>query len=199
MIPETLQNPASTPKDQTRNRTDKKATTTKADDRSPATQSDQTQQLADGTGNSPTQTDKALHTHLNDDAPWHQVITQLKLGGRAAELIKHCLLVSRENGIISLTLEKDSEGLLAASVQQEIETALVDYYGSALKLEIKVQASVNQPDQKETPAQRSARLAAEKQQQAEQNIATDPFVIALQNQFGAKIVPGSVIPKNESG
>jgi len=200
VLPETLQNPASSPQKQTRSKAEKKITTAEADTISPAKQSNRMQQQADGTPGAPTQSDKALPTHLNDDEPWHQVITQLKLGGRAAELIKHCLLVSRENGIISLSLDKDSEGLLAASVQQEIEAALVDYYATALKLQISIKdnAPANQPEVNETPAQRSARLAAQKQQQAEHNIATDPFVIALQKQFGAKIVPGSVTPKNES-
>ena len=127
---------------------------------------------------------------------WHMVVPQLKLGGRAAELIKHCLLGVQENGIIELLLDKGSAGLLADSVQQEIESALVEYYGEALNVKIRISSEADKTtNDAETPAQRSARKVAERQQQAEQNIATDPFVVELQSRFGAQIVPGSVIPK----
>ena len=151
--------------------------------------------------------------------PWHDVVPQLKLGGRAAELIKHCLLESKEDGIICLLLDKSSEGLLAESVQQEIELALVGFYGENARLSLKVAEekanlttdeisrtssvagavthfdNTERVPERETPAQRNSRLIAEKQQQAEQNIANDPFVIELQNRFSAQIVPGSIKPK----
>ena len=95
--------------------------------------------------------------------------------------------------------------MLADSIQQEIQTALVDFYGESLELKLQVSDSnttinaniddtVTAPvtNAQETPAQRTARNIAESQQQAERNIATDPFVIELQNRFGAQIVPGSV-------
>ncbi|HIP94785.1 MAG TPA: DNA polymerase III subunit gamma/tau [Leucothrix sp.] len=154
---------------------------------------------------------------------WHDVVPLLKLEGRSAELIKHCLLESEDNDTICLLLDKSSEGLLAESVKQQIESALAGFYGRKISLILKVAESecteigsetssetssgINSPvssgasginnnaTKNETPAQRSARLIAEKQQQAEQNIADDPFVIELQNRFGAKLVPGSVKPK----
>jgi len=126
---------------------------------------------------------------------WFDVVPQLKLGGRAAELIKHCLLESQENGMISLVLDQGSAGLLAESVQLEIQTALIDFYGKKVTLQLSIAESSNQVPQKtETPAQRNTRKIDERQQQAEQNIASDPFVIELQNRFGAQIVPGSVHP-----
>ncbi len=131
---------------------------------------------------------------INKNAQWHDIVPALNLKGRAAELIKHCLFDTKENGIISLTLDQSSEGLLADSIKQEIETALVTFYGESLSLKLKV-ANDNKNDPKnvmETPAQRTTRNTLESQQQAEQNIATDPFVIELQNRFGAQIVPGSV-------
>lgn len=133
--------------------------------------------------------------------PWHDVVPQLKLGGRAAELIKHCLLESKEGAIINLLLDKSSEGLLAESVKQEIESALIRFYGDNTQLimkvaEAKIAESGSENLENETPAQRNTRLIAEKQQQAEQNIANDPFVIELQSRFGAQIVPGSVQPKD---
>ena len=63
------------------------------------------------------------------------------------------------------------------------------------KLELKTDASKSNQETispNETPAQRAERKEKEAQQMAENNIASDPFVLELQNRFGAQIVPGSV-------
>ena len=129
--------------------------------------------------------------------PWYSVVPQLQLSGRANELIKHCLLESHENGIISLVLNKDSEDLLADTVEQEIQSALLKFYGNEARLDLRVAeeptAAIDREN--ETPAQRSQRKVLETQQQAENNITTDPFVQELQSRFGAQIVPGSVKAK----
>ena len=133
---------------------------------------------------------------------WHEIIPQLSLQGRSAELIKHCLLESKESGMISLVLDKSSEGLLAEQIHTEIELALGEYYDEFLSLKISIdemeaveKVGGNVKEEKETPSRRSMREKNEVQQQAEQNIEADPFVIELKNRFGAQVVPGSVQPK----
>jgi len=130
---------------------------------------------------------------------WHEIIPQLNLQGRSAELIKHCLLESKENGTISLVLDKSSEGLLADQIHTEIELALGEYYDEFLTLKISIDeveaVKENVAEDKETPSRRTTREKNEVQQQAEQNIESDPFVIELKNRFGAQVVPGSVQPK----
>ncbi len=134
---------------------------------------------------------------------WHKVVPNLGLSGRAAELIKHCLLDCQEDGIISLSLDKGSEGLLADSIEQEIKDALCRYYNADYRLVLQIQESQvkNTSDtsnsNNETPAQRAHRKTEETQHQAELNIQSDPFVIELQNRFNAQIVPGSIEPKNQ--
>jgi len=145
-------------------------------------------------GNDKTNPEQAI----DKNASWHDIVPHLALGGRAAELIKHCLLESKENGIITLSLDKASEGLLAESIEHEIQTALTGFYAETLKLKLEVndlQKGEGEAQTKETPAQRTARNIAETQENAEQTIANDPFVIELQNRFGAQVVPGSVHPK----
>jgi len=130
--------------------------------------------------------------------PWYAVVPQLQLSGRANELIKHCLLDKHENGILSLVLNKDSEDLLADTTKQEIQSALINFYGDDVRLDLRVAETTTTTDadnQNETPAQRNNRKILETQQQAEHNIETDPFVCELQSRFGAQIVPGSVKAK----
>ena len=140
---------------------------------------------------------KALPKH-DINQPWYAVAPLLKLSGRANELIKHCLLESHENGIISLVLNKDSEDLLADSTKEEIQSALNNFYGDKVRLDLRIaEASIEAGVDKknETPAQRTDRKILETQQQAERNIETDPFICELQSRFGAQIVPGSVKAK----
>ena len=163
---------------------------------------------------------------VKEDLAWHDVIPQLKLGGRAAEIVKHCLLVGSvdKSGLISLTLDASNATLLSESVEAEISSALSAFYKHTVKLDLTVSVTVEEeslstkpsssllasshssPLSKEgqennlaeTPAQRTARNAAEVQIQAEKNIVSDPFVVELQNRFGAKIVPNSIKPKNSN-
>ena len=135
---------------------------------------------------------------------WHEVVPNLGLSGRAAELIKHCLLARQEDGIICLTLDKGSEGLLAETIELEIKTALCRYYDADYRLELEIQDTLtddqldSSKSDNETPAQRAQRKIEETQQQAEVNIKSDPFVIELQNRFNAQIVPGSIEPKSSN-
>lgn len=132
---------------------------------------------------------------VDKHSPWHEIVPILALNGRAAELIKHCLFESKDNGIISLTLDKSSDGLLAESTKQEIQTALATFYAEEVTLKLSVSEIKVDSRDNVTPAQRTARDKVEKQQRAEHNIESDPFVIELQNRFGAQVVPGSVQPK----
>lgn len=151
-----------------------------------------------------------LDEQVQRDLAWHDVIPQLKLGGRAAEIVKHCLLagsVDNKTGVISLNLDTSNATLLSESVKSEITNALSDFYKQPIKLDLTVSGTgeqhvtnsllIDTPTEKlaETPAQRTARNIAEVQTQAEKNIVSDPFVVELQNRFGAKIVPNSIKPK----
>ena len=130
---------------------------------------------------------------------WHDIIPQLSLTGQSAELIKHSLLSSKENGIISLTLEVSNQGLISDAIKDEIQTALSQFYGESLNLIFtvaKIETQENSATINETLSKRSEREKREAQQRAENNIATDPFVIELKNRFGAQVVPGSVHPKH---
>ena len=148
---------------------------------------------------------QALETKVDSpkpdlNQPWYAVVPQLQLSGRANELIKHCLLDSHENDIITLILNKDSEDLLADTTKEEIQAALVNFYGDSVRLDLSIaestfKADIDADKRNETPAQRNERKIIETQQQAEHNIETDPFVRELQSRFGAQVVPGSVRAK----
>ena len=141
---------------------------------------------------------QALVNKPNKKEQWLDIIPQLSLTGQSAELIKHSLLASKEDGMISLTLEVSNQGLISDAIKDEMQTALSQYYGESLNLSFtvaKIETKENSGTINETHSKRSERKETEAQQQAEHNIETDPFVIELKNRFGAQLVPGSVHPK----
>ena len=138
-------------------------------------------------------TESIKPNHFKDEklpTEWHDIIPLLNLSGRAAELIKHCVLKSIEDGKIKLSLDKYGEDLLAETTASQIETALSELYNKPIKLLINTQHLNN-----ETPAERNERKNQEHQQQAEDLINNDPFVKDLQTRFNAQVVPNSVKPK----
>ena len=122
---------------------------------------------------------------------WYDIIRQLDLKGQAAELVRHCVLVSRDSNHITLSLDQSREGLFADSIMLEIEVALQQYYAKPnMRLLINMKnLSI------ETPSKRVERKQQEHQQQIEKSIKEDPFVKQLEDQFNARIVPKSVKPK----
>ncbi|MCK5917592.1 MAG: DNA polymerase III subunit gamma/tau [Cocleimonas sp.] len=128
---------------------------------------------------------------LNSPTEWHEIVPLLTLSGRAAEVIKHCILNSIKNNQIKLSLDKYGEDLLAETTASQIETALSEYYNKPINLLINTQHLSN-----ETPAERTGRKTLERQQIAEDLINNDPFVKDLQNRFKAQLVPNSVKPIN---
>ncbi len=121
---------------------------------------------------------------------WHEIVPLLNLTGRAAELIKHCILNSIKDGKVKLSLDKYGEDLLAPTTASQIEDALSELYNKPINLLINTQ-HLND----ETPAERTGRKNQERQQQAEDLINNDPFVKDLQNRFKAQLVPNSIKPK----
>ena len=120
---------------------------------------------------------------------WESVVQALDIKGMVKQLAVNCIMQAKEGSVVSLLLSEAHKQLLNANGEQRLQQALSQYYGQAMQLKI----SVGQATE-ETPAQVTARQAAERQQQAEQAIEQDPFVQAVKEKFDAEVVPGSVRP-----
>ncbi|NBC22226.1 MAG: DNA polymerase III subunit gamma/tau [Gammaproteobacteria bacterium] len=117
-------------------------------------------------------------------APWHEVVATLSLSGVARMLAEHSELIERERCTWRLRLDSAHDTLLSDGPVAAIERALGEQ--SAGEEPVKVHVEVGAVAQ-ETPAQRFARLRAERQQAAEQSLATDRTVQTLLSEFGGRI------------
>ena len=123
--------------------------------------------------------------------PWAAFAAKLPLSGMAAQLARQseCLAVSKQ----SITLRVPTKALSEGAPVDRLRGVLSDYFGCAVDLIFEIGAgqglSAHALDQVAQQARQEA---------AEVTIEQDPFVRALIQDFGAKLVPGSVRPSPSS-
>ncbi len=135
------------------------------------------------TEQAPAVEETALGTH------WFELIRQLmaqeQINALPRELALQSQLVEQTDGLWTLCLEKES--LNTPNAREKLQVA-VQAAGHAVRLQWKAGSVVD------TPAKRLAVLAAEKMQAAQDLILQDPLVQNMMQNYGAKIVPGSLQP-----
>ena len=118
---------------------------------------------------------------------WTHTVRQLiqadAISALVRELALQSQLIARDTDQWHLRIE--SESLNQGVARERLQAALHEA-GHAVKLVVEI-GKVS-----DSPAQRNATALAEKQKAAEELIHSDPLVQAMVQDFGAKIVPGSI-------
>ena len=125
-----------------------------------------------------------------DLSQWHTVVDALKLGGIARQLANNCVFDAWDGKLLTLRLDASHRQLHVASSEQRLCKALENLRGEPIR--IRIQVSDLSDTTQSTPAQTQAKERAERQRIAEQSMEQDPLVLAMQDRFAAKIIPGSV-------
>jgi DNA polymerase-3 subunit gamma/tau len=123
---------------------------------------------------------------------WEDMVAALSLGGMAKALASHCVWVGREGDMVRLSIDKGHGHLVNPSMKERLGKALGDYLGEAVRLQIDVGEAAG-----ETPADLRAKAAEERQRAAEAAIESDPNISAMQEAFGARVIPDSVRPVDD--
>lgn len=131
---------------------------------------------------------------LADQQPWYNLASELAVSGVARMLVEHCWCLNPEvisGGVSSepapgnelrLMLDRAHDMLLSDAQVQAVERAVQIQQGRSLLVTM-----VTGLAQSATPAQRNAQLAAAKQSQAEQSLASDSTVQSLLAEFDARV------------
>ena len=125
---------------------------------------------------------------------WGEALRTLDLAGVTLEVAQHCVPLGDEGDRIRFALAPEAEPLFAPIHETRLAEALSARRGRTVRVQLEIASA-----EAETPAQRAARDRAEAQAAAEQAIEGDREVQALQAQFGARIIPGSLRPRQEGG
>jgi DNA polymerase III subunit gamma/tau len=112
---------------------------------------------------------------------WHDLAARLELSGVARMIADNADLTAIDGGVYRLRLDPAHDTLLSDAPVAAIQRAL-----HALAIDVRVVVDVG-PVDRETPAQRAQRLRRERQQAAEQTLATDSNVRTLISEFGGRI------------
>jgi DNA polymerase-3 subunit gamma/tau len=118
---------------------------------------------------------------------WTQTVRQLVASEAVTALVRELALQSQliARDTDQWHLRIDSESLNQGTARERLQAAL-NSAGFAVKLVVEIGKVTD------SPAQRNAADMAEKQKAAEDLIHSDPMVQAMVENFGAKIVPGTI-------
>jgi DNA polymerase-3 subunit gamma/tau len=123
------------------------------------------------------------------DDHWHQLIGRLPLQGVVRALANNCALIRREANTFHLALAPVHASLRNSKVEERLQEALSAHLGEKVKLLF----TITQPAV-ETPAALQERVSQDRLRAAQEAITQDSHVKALQEMFGARVVPESVRP-----
>ncbi len=129
---------------------------------------------------------------LPDLSDWAAVVQALKLGGVARQLADNCAFDSWDGKALRLRLDPACKHLQVGSSEERLRGALQERLRSEVRLVIVAEAP-----ETETPARRQARQRDERQRRAEQALADDPLVQAMEAGLDARLVQDSVKPVGE--
>jgi DNA polymerase-3 subunit gamma/tau len=129
-------------------------------------------------------------TNATTAIDWPIVVRKLELRGVAQQLAtqSELLNVHEDDVVIEIDLRIPVDTLLSAGSVEKLATALTGYLNKKVSITTEI-GVVRQTAHAASLAEQAERL-----QQAEQTLDSDPFVQTLKREFGATIVPGSVRP-----
>ncbi len=125
---------------------------------------------------------------------WPETVAGLGLEGLSGDIAAHSELVDAADGCLRLRLDGAHENLLTDEARRELETALLAALPAFRKVEIEI-AGAGKGD---TLDARNREAERRRQQRAEEEFKSDPFVQASLEIFDAKIEVGSIRPVDQA-
>ena len=116
------------------------------------------------------------------DPSWYELVAELPVAGVTRMICENAALLEYSLPSIRLCLDEKHETLLSEHQRSQLERAFCEHLGA----EVRLQVTLGQPTS-ETPAQRTAREAAEKQSAAEKLIEADATVSGILQEFGGRV------------
>lgn len=120
------------------------------------------------------------------DGNWPALAARLPMRGLAQQLAYQSELVAVEG--VTMRLRVPLPALTEAGVVERLEAALSEHFGTTVRVACDIGAA------RATAAAVDAEQRAQRQRDAEEAIAANPFVQALVRDFAAQVIPGSIQP-----
>jgi DNA polymerase-3 subunit gamma/tau len=122
-----------------------------------------------------------------DPSDWNGLVQRLSLKGMAAQLAENSIVDHWDGRSLRLAVEPSCQSLIGSLAEQRLREALAGLLTADIDLRLVARAISG-----ETPAQREAREQQARLAATEADVAADPLVRAVQDQFDGEIVADSV-------
>lgn len=121
-------------------------------------------------------------------ADWTAMVAEMGLSGAVRSLALNCQFLGRRDGAVRLALDPRFQAARTPGIEAKLQQALAALFGSAVRLEFVADEAA------ETPAQIQEREGRAALAAARQAFGEDPTVKALQERFGATLLPDTIRP-----
>jgi DNA polymerase-3 subunit gamma/tau len=118
---------------------------------------------------------------------WPVWVSELELSGAARQLAAHSVCVSREPGLLRLSLDPAQSSLCTPALIEKLAQALSTRFGETVRVEVELGT-----EGLETPARNEARAHAQQLDEARYLLERDPTVRAFKEKLGARLKVESV-------
>jgi DNA polymerase III subunit gamma/tau len=127
-------------------------------------------------------------TGTPEPADWTAMVAEMGLSGAVRSLALNCQFMGRPDGAVRLALDPRFQASRTPGIEAKLQQALAAYFGAPLRLEFVADAQAETPAQIQDREGRAALVAAQ------QAFGEDPTVKALQERFGATLLPDTIRP-----
>ncbi len=128
----------------------------------------------------------------SEPADWTAMVAEMGLSGAVRSLALNCQFLGRRDGAVRLALDPRYQASRTPGVEAKLQQGLATYFGGPVRLEFVADAQAQTPAQIKDREGRAALVAAQ------QAFGEDPTVKALQERFGATLLPDTIRPTGES-
>ena len=122
---------------------------------------------------------------------WIQVHSQLDIGASLGEIASHCLYSGRQGNQLQFIIDSQQTSLYDSAHQQGLASALSDYFGVVVNVEINFGNA-----EKETPRAADIRQKQQRLADAIQTLNLDPDMIECKQRFEATLDEKTVRPND---
>ena len=119
---------------------------------------------------------------------WAGMVAEMGLTGAVRSLALNCQFLGQRDGAVRLALDPRFQAARTPNLEAKLGQALAAHLGAPVRLEFVADGSA------ETPAQIQEREGRAALQAARQAFGEDPTVKALQERFGATLLPDTIRP-----
>ena len=117
--------------------------------------------------------------------------SQLDIGASLGEIASHCLYSGRQDNQLQFIIDSQQTSLYDSAHQQGLASALSEYFGVAVSVEISFGVA-----EKETPRAADVRQKQQRLADAIQTLNADPDMVECQQRFDATLDEKTVRPKD---